>query len=98
MSTIAGKLGCDSRCPLFFGSALLPAFIRNDLRSGGLQPFAHEFDREFQKSSMARAPVSNSPLAALARLGLARDYPISGDTVRAGLQFRICTCLVFAFC
>ena len=55
------------------------------------------WDREFQKYFDHAGAVSNYPLSALPPLGLARAYSISGQG-QGGLQFRICTCPVFAFC
>ena len=43
---------------------------------------------EFQRILDHRGIVGNSPLGALARLGSARAYALSGDVAKAGSQYR----------
>jgi len=43
---------------------------------------------EFQRILDHRGIVGNSPLGALARLGSARAYALSGDAAKAGSQYR----------
>jgi eukaryotic-like serine/threonine-protein kinase len=68
--------------PLFSeGGLLYPPYVRGQaylaLHEG------KEAAAEFQKFVDHRTIVANSPLASLARLGLARAYALQGDTTRA---------------
>jgi Tfp pilus assembly protein PilF len=47
----------------------------------------NEAAAEFQKILDHRGIVGNSPVAALAHLGLARAYSLSGDTAKARTAF-----------
>ncbi len=67
--------------PAGLNVALCPAYLRGEaylmLRDG------HQAGAEFRKFVDHRGIVVNFPLGALARLGLARAYGLSGDTVNA---------------
>jgi serine/threonine protein kinase/tetratricopeptide (TPR) repeat protein len=72
--------------PQFQWGTLYPAYLR-----GQAQLMAHNGPAaaiEFQKFIDRRGIVVNYPLGALARLGLARSYAISGDTVRAKTAYQ----------
>jgi tetratricopeptide (TPR) repeat protein len=68
------------------GAALYPAYIRGEaylaLHEGP------EAAAEFQKFLDHKGLVVNCPLAALARLGLARAYAVSGDTMKAKAAYQ----------
>jgi eukaryotic-like serine/threonine-protein kinase len=68
------------------GILLCPAYVRGQAYLQGRQ--GSEAVVEFQKFIDHRGVVQNSPLGALARLGLARAYGLQGDTAkaRAGYQ------------
>ena len=63
------------------GTTLYPAYIRGDaylaLRDGS------KAETEFKKFIDHPGMVANCPLAALARLGVARAYAMQGDKVKA---------------
>jgi len=61
--------------------ALYPVYIRGQAYLGTRQ--GKEAAAEFQKFLDHRSIVLNSPVGALARLGLARAYALQGDTTKA---------------
>jgi len=65
--------------------SLYPVYVRGQAYLGVQQGNAAAV--EFQKFSDHRGIVLNSPLAALARLGLARSYLLLGDRVRASAAY-----------
>ena len=68
------------------GGLLYPAYVRGQaylaLQRG------NEATAEFQKFVDHRTIVANSPLAALAHLGLARAYALQGDTLKAHAAYQ----------
>jgi eukaryotic-like serine/threonine-protein kinase len=68
------------------GTTLYPAYIRGDaylaLRDGS------KAETEFKKFIDHPGMLANCPLAALARLGLARAYAIQGDTAKAKTAYQ----------
>jgi len=67
-------------------TALYPVYVR-----GEAYLMAHQSSEaavEFQKIIEHRGIVLNSPIAALAHLGLARAYALSGDTTKARVKYR----------
>lgn len=78
------ELGLASN--LEFGALLYPAYVRGQaflmLHQGS------EAAAEFQKFLEHRALVANSPLSALARVGLARAYTLADDKERARLAYQ----------
>lgn len=72
--------------PTQVGVILCPAHLRGEaylmLHDGNAAA------AEFQKFIDHRGLVGNSPLGALARLGLARAYAVQGDTVKALTSYR----------
>jgi eukaryotic-like serine/threonine-protein kinase len=64
---------------------LYPVYVRGQAYLGMHQGKAAA--AEFQKFFDHRSIVLNSPLGALARLGLARAYSLQGDTVRARMAY-----------
>jgi eukaryotic-like serine/threonine-protein kinase len=66
---------------LTFVGNLYPAYVRGQAYLGTRQ--GKEAAAEFQKFLDHRSIVLNSPLGALARLGLARAYSLQGDTAKA---------------
>jgi len=72
--------------PPFALGSLYPAYLR-----GEAQLAAHNGPgaaAEFQKFLVHRGIVLNFPLAALARLGLARAYALSGDTTKSRAAYQ----------
>jgi serine/threonine protein kinase/tetratricopeptide (TPR) repeat protein len=71
---------------LEFGTLLYPAYVRGEayllLRQGP------EAAAEFQKFLDHRTLVANNPLFALAHMGLARAYTLSGDTQKARAAYQ----------
>jgi hypothetical protein len=63
------------------GTSLYPVWIRGQAYLGTRQ--GKEAAGEFQKFLDHRFLVLNSPLGALAHLGIARAYVLQGDTPRA---------------
>jgi DNA-binding winged helix-turn-helix (wHTH) protein/tetratricopeptide (TPR) repeat protein len=61
--------------------ALYPAYVRGESYLAAHQ--ANEAAAEFQKILDHRGLVANSPIGALARLGLGRAYALSGDKTKA---------------
>jgi serine/threonine protein kinase/tetratricopeptide (TPR) repeat protein len=68
------------------GALLYPVYVRGEAllaaHRGG------DAAREYQKFIDSRVIVQNCPLAALSRLGLARAYASSGDTVKAKASYQ----------
>jgi tetratricopeptide (TPR) repeat protein len=68
------------------GGLLYPPYVRGQahlaLRQG------KEAAAEFQKFLDHRTIVANSPLASLARLGLARAYALQGDSAKARAAYQ----------
>ncbi|HTM41115.1 MAG TPA: hypothetical protein VL177_09400, partial [Terriglobales bacterium] len=65
---------------------LYPAYVRGQAYLGTRQ--GKEAAAEFQKFLDHRSIVSNSPLGALARLGLARAYSLQGDTAKSRAAYQ----------
>jgi tetratricopeptide (TPR) repeat protein len=63
------------------GGQLYPPYVRGQAYLALLQ--GKEAAAEFQKFIDHRTIVANSPLAALARLGIARAYAVQGDAAKA---------------
>ncbi|HVS88934.1 MAG TPA: protein kinase [Candidatus Acidoferrum sp.] len=72
--------------PTFLLGTLYPAYLRGEaylqLRK------ANEAESEFRKLIDHRGIVLNFPLGALAHLGLARAYTLSGDTAKARVAYQ----------
>jgi eukaryotic-like serine/threonine-protein kinase len=66
--------------------ALYPAFLRGEAYLAARQ--GTEAALEFQKILDHPGMVMNDPIAALARLGLARAYTLQGDTVKARTAYQ----------
>ena len=71
---------------LEFGALLYPAYVRGQAYL--LLHEATESAEEFQKFLDHRTLVANNPLFALANLGLARAYTLSGDTTKARTAYQ----------
>ena len=67
-------------------TALYPAFVRGEAYQA--MHLGSEAAGEFQKILDHRGVVVNSPIGALARLGLARAYVLQGDTVKAKAAYQ----------
>ena len=68
------------------GGLLYPAYVRGQAYLALHQ--GKEAGVEFQKFLDHRTIVANSPLASLARVGLARAYAMQGDTVKAKAAYQ----------
>jgi len=71
---------------ILMGATMYPAYVRGEayfaLRDG------HAAAAEFQKFIDHKGMLANCPLAALARLGLARAYALQGDTAKAKAAYQ----------
>ena len=65
---------------------MTPVYIRAEALLGAR--LGNAAATEFQRILDHRGIVGNSPLGALARLGSARAYALSGDVAKAGSQYR----------
>jgi len=74
------ELGQSTANP-FSWTALYPAFVRGEAYLASHQ--GREAAVEFQKILGNRGIVLNSPIGALADIGLARSYALQGDTAKA---------------
>jgi eukaryotic-like serine/threonine-protein kinase len=78
------ELGSPGAGP--FSAALYPVYVRGEayrtLHQGG------DAASQFHKILDHRGVVVNEPIGALARLGLARAYVLSGDTVKARTEYQ----------
>ncbi len=64
----------------------LAAYLRGEAYLAGRR--GQEAALEFQKIIDHRGLVLNSPIGALARLGVARSYALEGDTAKAGAAYK----------
>lgn len=72
--------------PLFWGYAMIPVYMRGEANLA-----AHEGEQaagEFQKILDHRGVVRNSPIGALAHLGLGRAYALAGDNAKAKAAYQ----------
>jgi eukaryotic-like serine/threonine-protein kinase len=76
-----GQLGGASFLP-----SLYPVYVRGAVYLAARQ--GNEAAAEFQKILDHRGIISNEPIGALARLGLARAYHLQGDTAKARAAYR----------
>jgi predicted Zn-dependent protease len=76
-STVSYELGE----PPLMTSCLYPVYVRGEAYLRAQEGEAAK--AEFQKIIQHRGIVQNCPVGALARLGLARAYKLSGDTAKA---------------
>jgi hypothetical protein len=67
-------------------TAMYPVFVRGEAYLAAHQ--GNEAAAEFQKILDHRGVVLNEPIGALAHLGLARAYTLSGDTVKARAAYQ----------
>jgi TolA-binding protein len=74
-----------SNAPSLAGN-LYPAYVRGQAYLGTHQ--GKEAAAEFQKFLDYRGVALNSPLAALARLGLGRSYALQGDRARSASAYK----------
>jgi tetratricopeptide (TPR) repeat protein len=74
------ELGMSTNCPLNW-TALFPVYVRGEAYLAARQ--GSEAATEFQKILDHPGIVVNLPIAALARLGLARAFVVQGDTGKA---------------
>jgi len=65
---------------------MYPVYVRAEAFLAGHQ--GSEAATEFQKILDHRGIVVNAPIGALAHLGLARAYALSGDTVKAKTAYQ----------
>jgi eukaryotic-like serine/threonine-protein kinase len=79
------ELGQTTSSP-YNGTALYPVFVRGEAYLAAHQ--GAEAAAEFQKILDHRGIVSNSPIGALAHLGLARAYAMQGDTANARAAYQ----------
>jgi eukaryotic-like serine/threonine-protein kinase len=70
----------------FLVGNLYPVYVRGQAYLAARQ--GKEAAAEFQKLLDHRSIVLNSPLGALAHLGLARSYSLQGDTVKAQAAYQ----------
>jgi Flp pilus assembly protein TadD len=72
--------------PLSWGYAMTPAYMRGEAHLAAHE--GPEAAAEFQKIPDHRGLVSNSPIGALAHLGLGRAYAMQGDTAKARAAYQ----------
>jgi eukaryotic-like serine/threonine-protein kinase len=68
------------------GAQMLPAYVRGEAYLAAHQ--ASEAEAEFQKILDHRGVMVNSPVGALARLGMARAYVLQGDAAKAKAAYQ----------
>ena len=69
-----------------FSAALYPVYVRGEAYRAAHQ--GREAAAEFQKILDHRGVVFNEPIGALAHLGLARAYALSGETAKARTKYQ----------
>ena len=70
----------------FYWTAMLPVYVRGEAYLTAHQ--ASDAADEFQKILEHRGIVTNEPIGALARLGMARAYAIQGDSAKARAAYQ----------
>jgi serine/threonine protein kinase/Tfp pilus assembly protein PilF len=83
----AGAIEALAAAKLYeLGAALHPVYLRGEAYLAAHQGSAAAV--EFQKILDHQGAVQNDPIGALAHLGLARAYALSGDTVKARTKYQ----------
>ncbi len=72
--------------PLFWGHAMTPVYMRGEAHLAAHE--GAEAGAEFQKILDHRGLVANSPIGALAHLGLGRAYAMQGEAVKARAAYQ----------